>query len=143
MRGSTPAGSDAAAWTALVVTTVRWNSTFVVALDEGTLVALQPDADRGHERITVSDQALVESFARLYSRLAPLPKEAPAPREFRMVAVLIANDGSSIRVGVPASCQAMTRDGRPVAFDRALFELLASRLSPANRSALDGECALP
>lgn len=126
---------------AVTIASLKWTNTTIVSMSEGSLLSLENEPDRGHQRVSVSDPEFVERVAALYAKLVPLPPAEP-PRDFRILAQLIWRDGRTVRVGIPASCQAMTRDGVPVAFNRELHELLASKLSAQHRRALGGQCAV-
>ncbi len=107
------------------------------AIGEGTLIASR---SRYSERLVIDDRPFVKRVRTLYEGLRPArPSRSP---EFTIEALLIWRDGEMRRVGVLSNCGAMTREGTPVAFDRELYELLASRLSEEHRTALRGDCAL-
>lgn len=122
---------------AVQITSFRWNVETQVDLTEGALLALEPGPVS--ERVTIDDAMLVENVARMYRGLRHSPR-ARGLGDTRIEALLIWRDGALGRVGVPATCWAMTRDGVPVEFDRPLFQLLISRLSAEHRRALGGAC---
>lgn len=134
-------GAEPPAPMAVVLVSLDWRNLTNVPVGEGSLVVMEHDPGSGQERVRISEAAYVKRVAELYSRLVPKPESEPAD-DFRMLALLVWRDGASVRIAVPRSCHVMTRDGKPVAFDRELYELLVSRTSVDLRRALGGPCAV-
>jgi hypothetical protein len=137
---ASPLAAESPAPRAVVLSSLDWRDLTNVPVGEGSLLALEHDPAGGKERIRITEPDYVKRVAEHYRRLVPESAPQP-PDDFRILALLVWRDGTSARIAVPRSCSVMTRDGKPVAFDRELYDLLVSRLGADLRGALGGACA--